>query len=320
MHTMRLRPYREQPGWRKGVNLFGAVIAVFVVAEALLRIVGLAAGAGISRTPRGAQPDEALTILCIGDSWTAGQPDGNYPEALAEMLRQAFPQHPWQVVNLGRGGFNSSQGLRLLEQSLATYQPHIVIVMIGNNDHWNLTSSAYFEFQDERLSTIDILLAKTRIALHSVRVYRLARTAYWALTGRPTPNQFYYASANDEDAPYQTLAVVDRDLHRRQLQYNLLQYIEHAHRANFRLVLQTYFHFHGYDVNDIIAETAIRYQIPCVDNNTLFHQQIAVDDRPRYLIPDGHPNARGYAWIARNILDVLEDTGMLAEIALEARP
>ncbi len=48
-----------------------------------------------------------------------------------------------------------------------------------------------------------------------------------------------------------------------------------------------------------------------VENNFLFHQKIAVTDRGEYLVADGHPNPRGYAFIVDNVVDTMTAAGMV---------
>jgi hypothetical protein len=131
------------------------------------------------------------------------------------------------------------------------------------------------------------------------------------LTGLPTPNQFYYSVPEDQPSSFSETSAIDLETHKKQLEYNLIKLIELAQTQDFTLIFQTYFHFHGYSVNNIIRDIAITYHIPLVDNNVLFHQKISIEDREQYLIPDGHPSAEGYRFIAENILDVLHKEDLI---------
>jgi lysophospholipase L1-like esterase len=214
------------------------------------------------------------------------------------------------VINLGFGGSNSSQGIQVLIKNLPKYHPDMVIAMIGNNDHWNLSESAYWKFVDEEMSAIMVLKAKARVFLHSLRVYKFSKILYYKLRGLPTPNQFYYLAPEEQPSSFTETSAIDPETHRKQLEYNLIKLVEFAQTNNFTLVFQTYFHFHGYYVNKIIRDIAITYHVPLVDNNMLFHQKIPVENREKYLVPDGHPNPEGYRFIAENILAVLHKEGL----------
>ena len=310
---IRFGSFRELSTTRKVLNIVGLLIAVLALLEIFLRVLGFLLSLqtlhfeNISRNSENSE----YTILCIGDSWTAGQPSGNYPDDLQEALNIPNSRVSFRVVNLGFGGSNSSQGMRLLIKNLPKYHPDMVIAMIGNNDHWNLSESAYWKFVNEKMSTGSILKAKARVFLHSLRVYKLSKILYYKLTGLPTPNQFYYSVPEDQPSSFSETSAIDLETHKKQLEYNLIKLIELAQTHDFTLIFQTYFHFHGYSVNNIIRDIAITYHVPLVDNNILFHQKISIEDRERYLIPDGHPSAEGYRFIAENILDVLRKEDLI---------
>ena len=45
--------------------------------------------------------------------------------------------------------------------------------------------------------------------------------------------------------------------------------------------------------------------------NLYIHKNVSKEERENYLIPDGHPNARGYRIITENILKVLAENDLL---------
>lgn len=69
-------------------------------------------------------------IVCFGDSITAGSgvsKKESYPYLVSELL--GLP-----VINAGRSGDTSSDGLKRLEEEVLTYQPRLVIIEFGGND------------------------------------------------------------------------------------------------------------------------------------------------------------------------------------------
>lgn len=69
-------------------------------------------------------------IVCFGDSLTQGVGAGegeDYPSLLARQL--AYP-----VINAGRGGDTSQDGLERLERDVLSHNPRLVIVFFGGND------------------------------------------------------------------------------------------------------------------------------------------------------------------------------------------
>jgi len=69
-------------------------------------------------------------IVCFGDSLTEGVGAGtgeDYPSILARGL-------PYPVINAGRRGDTSADGLSRLEQDVLGQNPRLVIVLFGGND------------------------------------------------------------------------------------------------------------------------------------------------------------------------------------------
>ncbi len=69
-------------------------------------------------------------IICFGNSITAGSgvsEEEAYPYLLSELL--GFP-----VINAGRSGEVSSDGLVRLQEDVLAYQPRLVIIEFGGND------------------------------------------------------------------------------------------------------------------------------------------------------------------------------------------
>lgn len=69
-------------------------------------------------------------IICFGDSLTEGVGAGNredYPSLLARQM-------PYPVINAGRRGDTSADGLSRLERDVLGRNPRLVIVLFGGND------------------------------------------------------------------------------------------------------------------------------------------------------------------------------------------
>jgi acyl-CoA thioesterase-1 len=81
-----------------------------------------------------ATPDNRSTIVCFGDSLTAGfglDPGQSYPDVLQRELDGRA--YAYRVVNLGVSGDTSQDGLARLGQALAE-KPRIVVLEFGAND------------------------------------------------------------------------------------------------------------------------------------------------------------------------------------------
>jgi lysophospholipase L1-like esterase len=303
--------------WRKVLNFLGVAFLVVVGLEGSLRL----AGAILSRRVSLTVPAEAgvATVVCLGDSWTEGAVDGRYPEMLEQRLNQREKRRRYRVVNLGLSGTNSSQAFRRLVSWLDELHPDLVVVMTGNNDHWNLSDSEYWTLKEQDMSPSAVLAARIRVFGRSLRVVRAASFLWSRARGRPTPNEFFSAEspatapsaqpapAGGAGAPERaSLVAIDRRTHRLVLERNLARFIELSRSKHFALVFMNYFQFHAFDVDEIIADFALENGVPLVNQTVRFHQLIAPGERSGYLIPDGHPNPRGYAFLTDGLVDVLE--------------
>lgn len=80
-----------------------------------------------------------LRILTLGDSNTYGlylPAEDSYPAQLEALWNLQHPDAPVEVINLGYPGTNSFRLLSNLPNILDTFQPDLVLLMIGFNDFW----------------------------------------------------------------------------------------------------------------------------------------------------------------------------------------
>lgn len=126
---------------KTGLIIFGVILGLCLL-ECLLRAGGyvfLSAQERLNRRSGGVSAP--YTILCVGDSFTAGigvsVKGRDYPRQLEEMLNSARGKGKFRVVNKGIPGQNSSELLYSLKNTIAAYTPDIVVVMTGMNDNHN---------------------------------------------------------------------------------------------------------------------------------------------------------------------------------------
>jgi lysophospholipase L1-like esterase len=131
------------------------------------------------------KPAETLRILCQGDSGTFGVflrgPEAvgwdSYPELLKGALL-ARAARPVEVVNAGVLGYAALNGLRQLELALLGFEPDVLVLRFGLNDHATDEHSG-FAFDDPESAWLRhgfYLLARLELG-------RLAAYA-WAPVGR----------------------------------------------------------------------------------------------------------------------------------------
>lgn len=82
------------------------------------------------------KPAGVRRVIAMGDSCTAqGHPP--YSILLDTLLQKSKPtDEPWQAFNTGVFGYSSLQGLRQFQNTVRNFQPDVVTLYYGWNDHW----------------------------------------------------------------------------------------------------------------------------------------------------------------------------------------
>lgn len=93
----------------------------------------------LKETVRKMKKGEAVSILCIGDSVTAGtsveKPEENsYPSQLQTILRKQTGNNNITVINCGVGGATGSDLRVWLERDFQNSTPDLALIMYGGND------------------------------------------------------------------------------------------------------------------------------------------------------------------------------------------
>jgi len=93
--------------------------------------------------------EEPTNIIALGESSTAGlwvdQPQ-SYPAQLEMMLQERYPEKNIRVFVPLHVGQNTSQVANRIEQHIATYDPKLIILMVGYNNEWSLSESHITRF------------------------------------------------------------------------------------------------------------------------------------------------------------------------------
>ncbi len=160
---------RPRSRWlRRAALLVGSVVVALVLAELALQLLGAEIRAErLVRDPilgwrnRPGYTDETLSInshgcigpefsaqkppgvvrvVCLGDSCTAGDllpnAEDRFPRQLERELERRYPERDIQVINAGVGGYSSLQGRLWLKREVLDWEPDLVVIYFGWNDHW----------------------------------------------------------------------------------------------------------------------------------------------------------------------------------------
>ncbi len=96
----------------------------------------------------------------------------------------------------------------------------------------------------------------------------------------------------------------DMDIAREILRYDLIEIYKTANKNQINLVLQTYPCFVS-GMNETIKSVSYEFNIPLVDNYTIFKENLLTHQEKDLFVPDGHCNAEGYKLVAKNVYDTL---------------
>ncbi|MEI6632909.1 MAG: tetratricopeptide repeat protein [Chlamydiota bacterium] len=111
-------------------------------------------------------------ILCLGESTTAMGGAKSYPAQLEEILNSSNLRKKISVINKGMICVQTSYILDQLGTNLRSYNPDMVIAMMGINDGGDL------------LSFDDIFIGKSKPFLSNFRTYKLARLLWDGIHSR----------------------------------------------------------------------------------------------------------------------------------------
>lgn len=308
-------------GWRRPAGK--ALLALAGVGLALVAIELTLQIGSLFAAPRGAGRDPHAgrrTILTLGDSHTYGircAEEESYPGRLQALLDRRAPG-VWEVINLGLPGTNSSQLVLRFPVWNERHRPTMSIVLVGINNLWNLRGT------DEAPTP-----ARRRRSggLRIVRLFRLLRAGAPSPPPRRSRPQITRVLNPDRNVirhlesetgevliehqvrpPPEWLdlsasaALLRRDLER-------LRALHDA--AGVELVLLTYTPpSTAYEtLNEEMRRFARRHGLRLVDAGPRFRELLGSGaSRSDYFLSetDDHPNAEGYAEIARLVADLLE--------------
>jgi lysophospholipase L1-like esterase len=274
-------------------------------------------------------------VLCIGDSNTYGlylSRDEAYPQQLEALWKRAVGS-PVEVLNLGFPGTNSSRVVRDFPRLLATFEPDLVLLMVGVNDFWtqpfaleagaasggagaflrrhSLLYRAYRLWRrgrDER--KLEIELGGGGQSHELLRSSGLASAAAAAIEGAPQRLRY----GDEEFEMGLVRAEAGREGDQDSLERNLRTLVAQARAARTPLYLLSY---PASRDDYAIANAAARRVAgssgsPLIDLAGRFELLCGKRECTELLFEDGHPKALGYRIIAETIAHRLAEEGFWA--------
>jgi lysophospholipase L1-like esterase len=282
-----------------------AVVAVLIVLELGLRGIGLVLYRPIDRTlGRLAEAGpKAFRILCIGDSHTRGveAPEGmGYPDQLERLLNDGKRKARYVVVNQGVSGYNSSQALIRLREVLdgPLPKPHLVLVCVGKNNDHNLQHARFWS--DARIASAPVRTQAEYLLEHS-KVFRL---------GRITRINLEAGVNGGLDLEHERIFTPgEADLITGWMAEDFREMVRVVRERGGEMAFVTYFMRFPF-VDDTVREVAKAQDVPVLDATW----PVAVIGFLQGLLGGtGHPNARGYGRVARDVEEGLLREGLIPD-------
>lgn len=127
--------------------------------------------------------EDAYRIVCLGDSFTYGlgaEPADSYPAQLERMLNDKHGKSTCAVINAGILGSNSSSiVLEKLYYYVDTYNPDMILLMMGGNNSWMFSKEALAYLNDfNDRDFLGATLKKANTFASSLKIYKLSK-ALW---------------------------------------------------------------------------------------------------------------------------------------------
>lgn len=317
-------PRREWTG-RLLLALAGVVAGVLLL-EAGLQVLALAVGRPERAMPA-SRTAASVRVACIGDSNTYGlwlAREEAWPARLEALWNAQPGAKPFEVVNLGVPGANTSHVLRDLPRMLEATQPQLVLSMLGVNDYW--TRPAPLAEADPADAASAASPRGPWLLRHSI-LYELWRLALRSRDPRAVPVE---VSLRETKTPGRLAGegvlrigeveldvgyAQGRDASERGDSAALLANLEtlalRLRERGIPLYLLTYparWDFY-HPANLQIRLAAQRSGTPLVDLEPLFASRCPQRTCPDWFFADLHPRASGYDVVAEALVEKLRRDG-----------
>ena len=168
---------------------FIGVFSLLLLLEIGLRVIGAINTEKSGDLIAAGKYSDSHIILCLGDSWTAGEgapEDKSYPAQLQVLLNSLPAKKKIKVLNLGAGANNTTQFIDTLNNALKkNIKPKLLILLGGDANFWNYWGyHAYLKGNNFRAFMEDYL--------YRIRVYKLAKLLLMNITEKIRNNAYLH--------------------------------------------------------------------------------------------------------------------------------
>jgi lysophospholipase L1-like esterase len=299
-------------------------LSIFCLFEAALRISGnlYLNRLYIRQFVKDIKP-EALNIVCLGESSTAGlwvPWQDSYPAQLERTLKSEYPGKDIHIFVPPHVGQNTSQMANRIENYIRLYNPVIVILMAGMNNEWSFAESHIYKFL--HTNEFDLARVKLQILLSNFRTFKLMRYLYLAYIVKEDSGYMDglkytgYALGGPElvrdQGNNRSFAKQHRSAFVELWRYDIKKIIAACKRRKIPVILMSYHINPGYLSVTEVVSMAEREDVILIRNDLVFQALREDNTLKNYILHDNwHPNGQGYALITKNISDAIKNMDLM---------
>ncbi|MBI1816599.1 MAG: SGNH/GDSL hydrolase family protein [Deltaproteobacteria bacterium] len=251
-------------------------------------------------------------IACIGDSNTFGiwtDPQQTYPAQVRTLLTEAVGPDRFEIFNLGVPGAPSGSFGQRLNELLDTFEPDVVIAMVGVNNLLRDPEEPVEAGQPMYARFVRALKQASRL----YQVYRFVVRGWQASTLALQPEFETHDAVGTAILHLDDHAIAigshlqqKNFAERRRSKMQLIEDLDWMNAVcqarGVRFVVMTYLskeQLYG-EINETIRAAVEERHLTLIDNAITL-----TNPTPDMFLPDQHPTAAGYAVVARNVADFL---------------
>lgn len=295
---------------------FGLVLAHLML-ELLLRVLGFAYYYERTHHPSN-HPESAYVILAVGDSVTYGYCSSDpetmsYPAQLRRLLKEHAADQDIRIEKMGFPGANSSQIARRLEGFLNLHDPDLLILLIGNNDLWNLeeTRAGLFAGNADWKDRLKIRIGSL---LDAIRVFRFYKWIWLVVDDRRKTSFQVVKGVAPDSKHFRKGVTLFGEIGNIQLLYehNFRAMLQLARKRNIEVMVLDYHRPARLRETEYLGPALAKLGIEMVDLEPHFREaeakgiKVITSHSLRW-----HPNDAGYAICARVVFNELVRRGIV---------
>lgn len=287
------------------VTILTSIFIAVVIIETCLRIIAFFCSRELVMQKN---VDKGPLIYCFGDSFTYGIGSENkkgYPEQLQDLCEKRYPNKNIKIINFGVPGSNSKQTLNYFRHILTSYpRPDLAILMTGMNDWWNISDNNKVLLY----SKINPFIVKCCMVLTHSKIAKLLIMCFAKNTTIGTADFDSQVRVADPDGfgEQERLGSNYLSTVRVVFEENVNEFVNLARNSGIRIIFSQY--PSGFIFDDSLEHISRKQKIIIIYNYINFKKFISQDQPHEYFSAEysySHPNTKGYAKMAEEILTAL---------------